>query len=84
MQIGKEYNIKYVRTQFEELYFIPKLEKHLNLNYPLNLIKIALLQYFTKLTENNWWISVETNDFIIGVGYTGMMDSDAIEYGLKP
>ena len=27
---------------------------------------------------------LKTNDFIIGVGYTGMMDSDAIEYGLKP
>ena len=24
-----------------------------------------------------------TNDYIIGVGYTGMMDSDAVEYGLE-
>lgn len=83
-KLAKEYGIKYVRTQFEELYFIPKLEKHLNISYPINLIKIALLQYFTK--KNRKTIDkyeLKTNDFIIGVGYTGMMDSDAIEYGLK-
>ncbi|MBQ8460247.1 ChbG/HpnK family deacetylase [bacterium] len=83
-KLAKEYGIKYVRTQFEELYFIPKLEKHLNISYPINLIKIALLQYYTK--KNRKVIDefeLKTNDFIIGVGYTGMMDSDAIEYGLK-
>jgi len=83
-KLAKEYNIKYVRTQFEELYFIPRLEKHLNFNYPLNLVKIALLQYYTK--KNRKVVDeygLKTNDFIIGVGYTGMMDSDAIEYGLK-
>ena len=83
-KLAKEYNIKYVRTQFEELYIIPKLEKHLNINYPLNLIKIALLQKFT--LQNRKTIdkyNLKTNDFILGVGYTGMMDSDAIEYGLQ-
>lgn len=83
-KLAKEYNIKYVRTQFEELYFIPKLAKHLNLSYPLNLVKIALLQYFTKINRKTIEkYDLKTNDFIIGVGYTGMMDSDAIEYGLK-
>ena len=83
-KLAQDYGIKYVRTQFEELYFIPKLEKHLNISYPINLVKIALLQYFTKQnrkTIDNY--ELKTNDFIIGVGYTGMMDSDAIEYGLK-
>ncbi len=83
-KLAKEYNIKYVRTQFEELYFIPKLAKHLNLSYPLNLVKIALLQYFTRINRKTIEkYDLKTNDFIIGVGYTGMMDSDAIEYGLK-
>jgi len=82
-KLAKEYGIEYVRTQFEELYFIPKLEKHLNLSYPLNLVKIALLQYFTKINRQVLdEYNLKTNDFIIGVGYTGMMDSDAIEYGL--
>lgn len=83
-KLAKEYNIKYVRTQYEELYFIPKLLKHLNFSYPMNLVKIALLQYFTlknRKTLNEY--GLKSNDFIIGVGYTGMMDSDAIKYGLK-
>ncbi len=83
-KLANEYEINYVRTQFEELYFIPKFEKHLSLKYPINLIKIALLQYFTKQnrkTAQNY--KIKTNDYILGVGYTGMMDSDAIEYGLQ-
>jgi len=83
-KLAKEYGIKYVRTQFEALYFIPKIVKHLNFAYPLNLVKIALLQYYTKInrrTVNKY--ELKTNDYIIGVGYTGMMDSDAIEYGLE-
>jgi predicted glycoside hydrolase/deacetylase ChbG (UPF0249 family) len=83
-KLAKEYGIPSVRTQFEELYFIPKLEKHLNFSYPLNLVKIALLQYYTKKNRKVLdEYGLKTNDFILGVGYTGMMDSDAIEYGLK-
>lgn len=83
-KLADEYGIKYIRTQFEQFYTIPKLNKHLNLSYPINLLKIGLLQYFTntnKKTAEKY--GIKTNDFIIGVGYTGMMDSDAIEYGLK-
>jgi hypothetical protein len=66
------------------LYFIPRLEKHLNFSYPLNLLKIALLQYYTKKNRKILdEYGLKSNDFILGVGYTGMMDSDAIEYGLK-
>lgn len=83
-KLAKEYNINYVRTQCEELYFIPKLKKHLNFNYPLNLIKVALLQHFTKKNKATLKkYGLKTNDYILGVGYTGMMDSDAIEYGLQ-
>lgn len=83
-KLANEYGIKYIRTQSEQLYFIPRLNKHLTLSYPINLLKIALLQNFTKqnhITAKRY--GIKTNDFIIGVGYTGMMDSDAIEYGLK-
>ena len=83
-KLAKEYNIKFVRTQFEELYFIPRFEKHLNIKYPINLLKIALLQYFTKINRKTIdKYELRTNDFILGVGYTGMMDSDAIKYGLE-
>ena len=83
-RLAKDFGIKYVRTQFEELYFIPKFEKHLNIKYPLNLIKIGLLQYFTrKNREISDKYGLKTNDFILGVGYSGMMESDAIIYGLE-
>ena len=83
-KLAKEFNINYVRTQYEEFYVIPRFSKHLTLAYPLNIIKILLLQHYTKinrkiLAEYN----LKTNDCIIGVGYTGMMEADAIEYGLK-
>lgn len=83
-KLANEYKIPYVRTQFEEMYFVPSLVKHLNLKYPPNILKIALLNYFTErnkkvLKEYN----LKTNDYIIGVGYTGLMDDFAIEYGLK-
>lgn len=83
-KLAKEYGIKFVRTQYEEFYLIPKLAKHFNFNYPLNIVKIALLQYFTKINRKTIQeYNLKTNDFIIGVGYTGMMDADAIKYGLK-
>ena len=82
--MAKEYGIKYIRTQYEEPYVIPKIKKHLTIKYPINLIKIGLLQYYTKINRTTIdKYALKTNDFIIGVGYTGMMDSDAIEYGLK-
>lgn len=83
-KLASEYGIKYVRTQFEDVYLIPKLAKHLNINYPLNLVKIGLLQYFTRINRKTLQeYNLKTNDYLIGVGYTGMMDSDAIAYGIE-
>ena len=83
-KLAKEYNIPYIRTQHEKLYFVPSIKKHLNLKYPPNIIKIILLNSFTYI--NNPIVELyglKTNDYIIGVGYTGMMDDKTIEYGLK-
>ena len=82
-KLAKEYGIHYVRTQYEEFYIVPRLKKHLNFKYPVNIIKIIMLDYFSKknkkvIAENN----LKTNDYLIGVGYTGLMDSDTVEYGL--
>lgn len=83
-RLAKEYNISYVRTQYESLYFVPKIKKYITFKYPINLIKIALLNLFTISNKNIIKkYEILTNDFILGVGYTGMMDSDTIEYGLK-
>jgi predicted glycoside hydrolase/deacetylase ChbG (UPF0249 family) len=83
-KLAKEYDIKFVQTHFEDLYFIPKMEKHLKANYPLNLLKVILLQNFTR--QNRILIDkyeLKTNDFMLGLNYYGMMSSDTIEQGLK-
>lgn len=84
VKLAKEYNIPYIRTQFEKPYFTPSLKKHFTLKYPVNILKIILLNSFTfinkKYLENT---GLKTNDYLIGVGYTGMMDNKTIEYGLR-
>lgn len=83
-KLAKEYKIPCIRTQQEEMYFVPSIKKHLTLKYPPNILKIILLNYFTGINRK---IAKEygliTNDFLIGVGYTGLMDDKTIEYGLK-
>ena len=81
-KLAKEYNIKQIRTQAEIPYFIFR-EKNYK-NYLINLAKVALLNYFT--LKNKPIIKkyeLTTNDYIIGVGYTGMMSSGAILEGLR-
>lgn len=84
VKLAKEYNIPYIRTQYEKPYLIPSLKKHLNISYFVNILKIILLNTFTIINKQVMKkYDLKTNDFLIGVGYTGMMDSTTIEYGLK-
>ncbi len=82
-KLAKEYNIPYIRTQHEKMYFVPSLQKHLTLKYPPNILKIILLNTFTAI---NMPVvrkyNLKTNDYLIGVGYTGMMDDETIKHGL--
>lgn len=84
IRLAKEYNIPYIRTQYEKFYMIPNFSKHLCFGYPINIIKVILLNYFTcknkKILKD---FPIKTNDYLIGVGYTGMMDNSSIEYGLE-
>ena len=84
VKLAEEYKIPYIRTQFEKPYLIPDIKKHFNLRYPVNIIKIILLNIFTIINKMHLkGKNLKTNDFLIGVGYTGMMDSNTIRYGLK-
>jgi len=82
-KIAKKYDITQIRTQHEHLYTVPDIMLYLNRMYPLNLIKIALLNYFTsknkKLIIKN---ELHTNDYLIGVGFTSMMSSLTVASGL--
>ena len=83
-KLAQEYKIPFIRTQYEEMYFVPSIKKHLTLKYPPNILKILLLNYFT--SKNKKIVSqygLKTNDYLLGVGYTGLMDSNTIEFGLK-
>lgn len=82
-RLAKEYGIKQIRTQYEKPYIIPDVFKHLTIKYPINLIKVILLNTFTLINETNVKkFGLNTNDYLIGVSYTSMMNSLAISYGL--
>ncbi len=83
-KLAKEYGINQVRTQYEYFYTVPDILMHTNIKYPINLIKIALLAFFTM--QNKAKIKkyeLKTNDYLIGVGYTSMMNNLTISYGLS-
>lgn len=83
-KLAKEYQIEQVRTQYESFYFVPSIRKHLNFKYAPNILKVILLNTFTiknKLKAKQY--GLKTNDFIIGVGYTGLMDDKTIYQGLS-
>ena len=82
-KLAKEYDIPQVRTQHESLYAVPDIYIHMNTKYPINLIKIALLNFFTmqnKPVAKRY--NLRTNDYLIGVGYTSMMNALTVSYGL--
>lgn len=83
-RLAKEYNIEYVRTQYEKPFLVPSFIKNFNHKFPINLVKLLLLNYFTKInrkTVKKYGLS--TNDYIVGVTYTSMMDSDVIKSALS-
>jgi predicted glycoside hydrolase/deacetylase ChbG (UPF0249 family) len=80
--LAKEYGIKGIRTQFEKRYMAPG-RKNINLAFFINRIKIILLNTFTRKNIKILDSFYKTNDFLIGVGYTAMMDSLTVEYGLR-
>lgn len=82
LKLAEEYKIKYIRTQYEKPYIVAK--KVLNTKFPINIIKNVLLNTFTLVNKNSLKNSeVKTNDYFIGVLYTGYMDEDAILNGIK-
>ena len=83
-KLAKEYGIPYIRTQHEQIYFVSSIKKHISFKYPINIIKIMLLNFFTginRATADNF--GLKTNDFIVGVGYTGMMDDETVRCGAE-
>ena len=82
-KLAREYGIKQVRSQFEFPYIVPDIITHLNTKYPVNLIKVGLLDFFTLINRKTVKkYGLNTNDYLIGVGYTSMMTGLTVAYGL--
>ncbi len=83
-KLAKEYGIKNIRTQFELPYFVPDISKYISSKYPINLIKVALLNSFTLINRRcAKEFGLLTNENLIGVNYTGYMDKKTVEFALK-
>jgi len=83
-KLAKEYNIPSVRTQYEHLYNTPKHNENFSKKHYINFIKVFLLNFLTLI--NNVLIKryrLKTNDCVIGVGYTAMMNEQTIDFGLQ-
>ncbi len=81
-KLAKEYGIRQIRTQAEIPYFVQNEKRYKK--YLINLVKVVLLNYFTFKNKNiARKYNLNTNDYIIGVSYTGMMTSATILEGLK-
>ena len=83
-KLAKEYKIEFVRTQYEKPYISSDLKKIFSLNYPLNMTKLCILNFFTILNRKTLkQQNLKTNDNFIGVNYTGNMNLKTIQSALK-
>ena len=78
VKLAKEYNINHIRTQSEKPYIV--LNKSFNLKFAINIIKNVLLNIFSYINKKK---VKNTNDYFIGVLYTGFMEEKTITNGLK-
>lgn len=82
VKMAKEYDIKYIRTQNEIPYL--SIRNSLDIKFIPNILKNILLNTLSNGNKNELKkFGIKTNDYIIGVLYTGMMDENTILKGLK-
>lgn len=81
--LAKEYGISGIRTQYEKRYRVPFSNKNFTTAFMVNRIKVFLLNTFTAKNRKVLESFHKTNNFLIGVGYTAMMDSRTVECGLE-
>ena len=82
VKLANEYHIPFIRTQYESFYFVPRFKQYLTIKYPINLIKLCLLNILTIFNRKRL-AQTRTNNSVIGVGYTGMMNAETIKYGVR-
>jgi len=83
-KLAKEYNISYIRTHNEELYYVPDFKHIINLKYFAGIYKILKYnKYYREDKVITKEYGLKTSDYSIGTAYKSFMDSKSLEYGLK-
>lgn len=82
--IAKEYNIKYIRVPYEELYYVPDVKHILNFKFIANIFNLIKFNNLSKSAKNLIKdYDLNSNDYFIGLTYKDLMDTKSLEYGLK-
>ena len=82
--IAEEYNIKYVRVPYEELYYVPDIKHILNFKFIANIFNLIKFNNLSKSAKNIIkGYNLNYNDYFVGLTYKDIMDTKSLEYGLK-
>ncbi len=82
-RLACEYGIPFVRLPREKPYVVRSLSKHLHGWYAANVAKIALLDGMAIRNHRTAArYGVASNDWFVGIGYTGFMNAATIRAGL--
>ena len=82
-ELAHEYNIPYVRLPKEIHYCCGHVSQYTSTWYYLNLVKLMMINIFSKRNKATAIdIGVKTNDYFLGVTYTGHMNVSTVENGL--
>lgn len=82
-KLAQEYDIPYVRTQYERFYFVPDIKKYLSPKFYINIIKLLLLNTFTIINQKTLKkYGRKSCNYFNGVLYTGFMDKNTVKYGI--
>src|ERR1041384_6347884 len=83
-RLAAEYRIPFVRSLRERLVVAGSLQSHLRAWYVANLVKVAVLQTFAPADARSARrLGTRTNDWFVGIAYTGHMDRARMLRGLR-
>ncbi len=83
-RLAGEYDIPYVRILRERFAMTGSLASHVNAWYAANLVKVGLLNELSPTNAKTAKrLGTRTNDWFVGVAYTGRMDVSRILCGLR-
>lgn len=83
MEVAMEIPIDHIRTPRDQLFFPTKSLSLFIQSIGVNQLKVRLLNMLIRSIQGKWKKGISTNDFFIGVLFTGKMSPEAIELSMK-